>query len=94
MTTYAERLRRRFLNTVKPIGNGIVSVAKNPIVQDVAKDALVGALMLKKGGRVPGKKGAPRMAIVHGGEYMLPAHVKPSKTQVKKVNAGKRKKKA
>ena len=101
MTTYAERLRRRFLNTVKPvgnvissvgktIGNGIVSASKNPVVQDVA----MGALLLKKGGLVPGKKGAPRRAIVHGGEYMLPSHVKPTASQIKKVNAGKRKKKA
>lgn len=44
-----------------------------------------GALFLKTGGRVPGKKGAPKRAIVHGGEFMLPVGVKPTKSQVKAV---------
>lgn len=38
-------------------------------------------LPFKKGGKVPGKVGAPRKAIVHGGEYVLPAGVKPTKAQ-------------
>lgn len=43
------------------------------------------ALGFKKGGRVPGKKGKPVMATVHGGEYVLPVGVKPTKTQMKAV---------
>ncbi len=42
-------------------------------------------LPFKKGGRVSGKKGQPRKAIVHGGEYVLPASVKPTMAQKKKV---------
>ena len=38
-------------------------------------------LPFKKGGRVPGKKGKPVRALVHGGEYVLPAGVKPTKSQ-------------
>lgn len=43
------------------------------------------ALGFKKGGRVPGKKGAPVKAIVHGGEFVLPNGVKPTKAQQKAV---------
>ena len=39
----------------------------------------------KHGGRVKGKKGAPRKAIVHGGEYVLPVGVKPTAAQKKAV---------
>lgn len=43
-------------------------------------------LPFKKGGRVPGKVGKPVKALVHGGEYVLPAGVKPTKAQVAAVN--------
>jgi hypothetical protein len=42
-------------------------------------------LPFKKGGRVPGKKGRARRAIVHGGEYVLPVGVAPTKAQKKAV---------
>ena len=42
-------------------------------------------LPFKKGGSVPGKKGKPVKAILHGGEYVLPAGVKPTKAQKKAV---------
>jgi hypothetical protein len=38
-------------------------------------------LPFKKGGKVLGKKGKPVKAILHGGEYVLPAGVKPTKAQ-------------
>ena len=38
-------------------------------------------LPFKKGGRVKGPKGKAVKAIVHGGEYVLPASVKPTKAQ-------------
>ena len=41
----------------------------------------------KNGGPVKGRKGAPRKAIVHGGEYVLPVGVKPTATQRKAVAA-------
>lgn len=47
---------------------------------------LGGFLPFKKGGRVPGKVGKPVKALVHGGEYVLPAGVKPTKAQVAAVN--------
>ena len=55
----------------------------------VAKET---GLKFKKGGRVPGKKGAPKKAVVHGGEYILPVGVKPTKAQIKAVARGKAKK--
>ena len=45
----------------------------------------------KNGGPVKGRKGAPRKAIVHGGEYVLPVGVKPTATQRKAVAARKKK---
>ena len=45
----------------------------------------------KNGGPVKGKRGAPRKAIVHGGEYVLPVGVKPTATQRKAVAARKKK---
>ncbi len=38
-------------------------------------------LAFKNGGKVKGKKGSAKMAIVHGGEYVLPVGVKPTKAQ-------------
>ena len=46
----------------------------------------VGSLLpFKKGGKVPGKKGAPKVILAHGGEYVLPVGVKPTKAQKAKV---------
>jgi hypothetical protein len=47
----------------------------------VAGGALGAMLPFKKGGRVPGKKGAAKKIIAHGGEYVLPVGVKPTKAQ-------------
>lgn len=52
-----------------------------------------GALFLKTGGRVPGKTGVAKKAIVHGGEFMLPVGVKPTAAQKKAVAALKAKEK-
>ncbi len=38
-------------------------------------------LPFKTGGRVPGKRGAPKQVLAHGGEYILPVGVKPTKAQ-------------
>lgn len=43
------------------------------------------ALGFKTGGKVPGKKGRAVQATLHGGEYVLPVGVKPTKTQMKAV---------
>ena len=55
--------------------------------------ALGNFLPFEKGGKVPVRKGKPLPALLHGGEYVLPAGVKPTKAQMKKVADGKRKKK-
>ena len=39
----------------------------------------------KKGGKVPGGKDKAVPAMLHGGEYVLPANVKPTKAQIKQV---------
>jgi len=38
-------------------------------------------LMLKTGGKIPGKRNKAVKVIVHGGEYVLPANAKPTKMQ-------------
>ena len=45
-----------------------------------------GLLPFKKGGRVKGKRGKPVPILAHGGEFVLPTSVKPTKAQVKAVN--------
>lgn len=95
MTNYMERLARRTRNTFKPVGNALVSglktvgnTVKDEVINhgaQVAGDVAMGALLLKTGGRVPGKKNKAVRAIVHGGEYMLPVGVKPTKKQVEQV---------
>ena len=52
-----------------------------------------GLLPFKKGGRVKGKRGKPVAIMAHAGEFVLPTSVKPTKTQVKAVNALKKPKK-
>ena len=42
-------------------------------------------LAFKNGGRVPGKKGRAKMAVVHNGEYILPVGVAPTLAQKKAV---------
>jgi len=42
-------------------------------------------LAFKTGGRVKGKKGKAKIAMVHGGEYVLPVGVKPTVAQKKAV---------
>ena len=95
MTNYMERLARRTRNTFKPVGNALVSglktvgnTVKDAVINhgaDIASNVAMGALLLKTGGRVPGKKNKAVRAIVHGGEYMLPVGVKPTKKQVEQV---------
>ena len=48
-------------------------------------------LPFKTGGRVPGKRGRPKKALVHGGEYILPVGVQPTLAQKKAVAIRKKK---
>lgn len=57
---------------------------------------LAGGLIpaFKNGGRVMGrKKGEPKLAIVHTGEYVLPVDVKPTKKQQSAIEKKKKVKK-
>jgi len=54
---------------------------------------LGGLLPFEKGGQVPGGRGKPVPTLLHGGEYILPAGVKPTKAQKKMVADRKKKKK-
>jgi len=40
-----------------------------------------GLLPFKNGGLVPGKKGKPKIILAHGGEWVLPTDIKPTKEQ-------------
>lgn len=95
MTTYAQRLARRTRNTFAPlakelntIGNQVVNTVGNTLkdhASQIATDVALGAIMLKTGGKVPGKKGKAIRAVVHGGEFMLPVGVSPTEKQINQV---------
>ena len=75
----------------KHLGGGSGGEAGEKIGEAVG--GLGGALVpFKTGGRVKGMKGKAMKAIVHGGEYVLPVGVKPTKSQ--KTQVAKRKAKA
>lgn len=50
-------------------------------------------LLLKTGGYIPGPRNKPRFAILHGGESVLPANAKITKTQKAIIASNKNKKK-
>ena len=58
-----------------------------------AMEAAPALLAFRTGGRVGGKKGKAIKIIAHGGEYVLPANVKPTKAQKAVVRKNKSKKK-
>jgi len=56
---------------------------------------LGGALLpFKNGGKVPGKKGKPKIILAHGGEWILPTDIKPTKEQRSLINKRKKLKRA
>jgi len=73
---------------------GVFGSAAGGAIGSVAGRILGGMLPFATGGRVPGKKGAPRKILAHGGEYVLPAGVEPTKTQKEAVAKNKREKKS
>lgn len=50
-------------------------------------------LLLKRGGRVPGRRNKPVLFVGHGSEYILPANAKPTKKQKSIVASNKKKQK-
>jgi len=91
----------------KKVGRGIqsgagqftkaVGGAAGAVLGKAAGTALLEAapalLAFKTGGRVPGKKGKSLKILAHGGEYVLPVNVKPTKYQKRAVRKNKSKKK-
>jgi hypothetical protein len=74
------------------IGGGLGHIAGNYFGGSKGAEAgqqigsvLGGFLPFKKGGKVPGAKGKPVKAILHGGEFVLPSNVKPTMAQKKAV---------
>lgn len=89
----ADRAAISLAPVAKPLIHQLVGKASDAIkaipVKQVAPVAAVAAF--KTGGRVPGKRGRAKLARVHGGEYVLPANVKPTKAQMKAVAKNKAK---
>ena len=72
--------------TVRPLANQALNQLRNFGTEALANlETTAPMLAFKKGGKVPGKKGKAKMAIVHGGEYVLPVGVKPTVGQKKAV---------
>lgn len=65
----------------KKLGGGNIAQEAGKNIGRVAGTALGSLLPFKKGGKVPGPVGKPVKALIHGGEYVLPAGVKPTKAQ-------------
>ena len=54
--------------------------------------AIGGLMPFKNGGKIPGKKGKPKLILAHGQEYILPANAKPTKAQKAIVAKNKKRK--
>ena len=81
------------------LGGGLIGGGLGSLIGQPALGAGIGGMLGKSllpfstGGKVPGAKGRPVKAIVHGGEYVLPANAKPTKAQKAIVAKNKRGKK-
>lgn len=67
------------------LGGGFLGGQKGQQAGQQIGGVLGNLLPFKKGGKVPGPKGKPRVVLAHGGETILPADVKPTKAQVKAI---------
>lgn len=76
----------------KAAGTGLGSVL-GKAAGTYALEAAPALLAFKTGGRIGGKKGKAVKIIAHGGEYILPVNVKPTKKQKEVVRKNKLKKK-
>lgn len=73
-----------FKDVYDPLAQRIKPIAK-PLLGTLANKAGEKIQALKTGGRVKGKKNAPKMVKMHGGEYVLPVGVEPTQAQKKAV---------
>jgi hypothetical protein len=70
----------------KAILSGLTTAA--PVAEEAAP-----LLLLKTGGYIPGPRNKPRLAILHGGEHVIPANSKATKAQKAIIASNKNKKK-
>lgn len=57
----------------------------NPLIDAGLMKATSKVQSLATGGAVRGRRGAPKLIKAHGGEYVLPQGVKPTKAQMSAV---------
>jgi hypothetical protein len=73
-----------FKDVYDPLAKRVKPIAK-PLLGLLADKAGEKIQSLKTGGRVKGKKNAPKKVLAHGGEFILPVGVKPTMAQKKEV---------
>ena len=81
------------VQTARPFVNQALSALKDKglaLAKDYGTQALqtlteIPVPVFRTGGKVKGKKGKGRLALVHGGEYVLPVGIKPTVAQKKAV---------
>jgi hypothetical protein len=91
--SFFDKIGSGVVKTGKEIGKSAVKTFSSGAGKMLGQAALEAAplLLLRTGGRVPGKKGKPLKIIAHGQEYVLPAGVKPTASQKKAVAKNKQK---
>ena len=94
--SFFKKVGRGLQSGVGALTKGAGAAAGAVLGKTAAKYALEAApalMMFQNGGRVGGKKGKAIKIIAHGGEYVLPMNVKPTKAQKAIVKKNKSKKK-
>jgi len=84
-------------STGKGIGGVLGAAAGRQILAGLTTAAPVAEeaaplLLLKTGGYIPGPRNKPRLAILHGGERVIPANAKITKKQKAVIASNKQKK--
>jgi len=87
-----------------PIGTAIghmggTYIAKRYLGDDYkGQSAIIGGIVgnallpFKNGGKVPGKKGKPKIILAHSGEWVLPNGISPTKEQISSIEKRKKQK--
>ena len=93
--SFFEKVGRGLQSGAGQFTNAVGRGARSVLGSTLAKSALEAAplMLLKTGGRIPGKKNKAVPIIAHGNEYVLPANAKPTKNQKAIVASNKRKQK-
>jgi hypothetical protein len=77
---------------VGSLAGPVSGVAGSAIGSKLGKEFLTPKLNKVAGYKTGGKVPKTGLALIHKGEYVLPAHIKPTKAQMDAVNKGKRSK--